>query len=58
MQPDRIPETAPEITPEMIEAGVVPLLRYHPDRRSEDDTVVEIFKAMTAARNKAEPACG
>jgi hypothetical protein len=50
-----IPE--PEVTPEMIEAGVVPLLRYHPDRRSEDDTVVEIFKAMVAARNKAELAC-
>jgi hypothetical protein len=45
-----------EITPEMVEAGVVPLLRYHPDRASEDDIVVEIFRSMLAAsKSPARP---
>ena len=43
-----------EITPEMIEAGVIPLLRYHPDRASEDEVVVEIFRSMMAARKNPE----
>jgi hypothetical protein len=36
-----------EITPEMIESGVIPLYRYHPDRGvSDEETVKAIFLAM------------
>ena len=35
------------ITPEMIEAGVLPLYRYHPETgASDEETVSEIFLAM------------
>jgi len=45
-----------EVTPEMIEAGVLPLLRYHPDRNSEDDIVREIYRAMAAVSRNRERA--
>ena len=35
-----------EVTPKMIEAGVMSLLDYDPDFSNEEDTAVEIFKAM------------
>ena len=35
-----------EITPEMIEAGVLVLLGYDPDFSNEEDIAVEIFKTM------------
>jgi len=50
--PDRAAEI--EVTQEMVEAGVLPLLRYHPDRNSEDDIVKEIFCAMMKASRSRE----
>jgi hypothetical protein len=35
-----------EITPEMIEAGVVALVSYNPDFELEEDAAARIFKAM------------
>ncbi len=40
-----IPEI--EVTPEMIEAGVLPLYHYHPETGVDDEeTVIRIFRAM------------
>lgn len=39
-------ETEIEITPEMIEAGVGPLLSFRVDRDDEKRTVREIFRVM------------
>ena len=41
-----------EITPEMIEAGLEHLYRYHPDSGVNDtDTVVAILRVFSAALN-------
>jgi hypothetical protein len=39
-----------EITPAMIDAGVVRLLRYSPEGDIDEEAVKEIFLAMLAAR--------
>ena len=39
-----------EITPEMIEAGIGTLLRYHREYSDEADVVREIFQRMISAR--------
>ena len=43
-----VPET--EITPEMIEAGIGILLRYHREYSDEANVVSEIFLRMISAR--------
>ncbi len=40
-----------EVTPEMIEAGIGVLLRYHRERHDEADVVREIFGQMISVRN-------
>ena len=40
-----------EVTPEMIEAGTGPLLRYHRERSDEADVVREIFERMISVRD-------
>lgn len=40
------------ITPEMIEAGVGLLLRYHRERSDEADVVREIFERMISVRDR------
>lgn len=45
-----------EITPEMIEAGLPHLYRYHPDRGvSDEESVKAIFRAMCEARSVKDP---
>ena len=47
-------EEPDEITPEMVEAGLPHLYRYHPDRGADDDESVRaIYTAMHAARPKS-----
>jgi hypothetical protein len=41
-----------EVTPEMIEAGLYHLLRFHPNRRDDEDTVVALYRAMVMAERK------
>ena len=41
-----------EITPEMIEAGVGVLLRYHRERSDEADVVREIFERMISVQDR------
>ena len=41
-----IEPTEIEITPEMIEAGIAPLFRFHHDKGNEAEIVKEIFRAM------------
>lgn len=54
--PDGIGAGAPgneiEITPEMIEAGVVELVAYAPQADRPEGAVVDIFLAMLRARGK------
>jgi hypothetical protein len=38
-----------EVTPAMIEAGVIPLLRFHRERSNDEDVVREIYLAMRRA---------
>ena len=42
-----------EITPAMIEAGLSPLFRFDRERGSDEDTLKEIFRAMSAARKSS-----
>jgi hypothetical protein len=59
---DRPTPTAPgadtpdevEITPEMIEAGLGPLLRFSRERDLYEDGVRDIYLAMEAARLRAK----
>ena len=44
-----------EITPAMIEAGVLSLLEYDPDFSNEEGVVVEMFRAMRKAIPSQEP---
>lgn len=37
-----------EITPEMIEAGRSPLLRFHRERGTEEETICQIYRAMAS----------
>jgi hypothetical protein len=46
------PEADIEITPEMIEAGVVELALFSCESSSHIDTVVDIFVAMESAKLK------
>lgn len=47
-----------EVTPEMIEAGVVHLYRYHPDRGLTDEEAVKaIFSAMMGAKMNCGASC-
>lgn len=41
-----------EITPEMIEAGLSPLLRFNRERVDDEATVIQIFRAMILASRK------
>ncbi len=41
-----------EATPEMVEAGIGTLLRYHREYSDEADVVREIFLRMISARQK------
>lgn len=49
------PGPEPEITPEMIEAGAVRLLRFSRDGDLEDEAVREIYSAMWRLRPRAAP---
>lgn len=44
-----------EITPAMIQAGVLALLEYDPDFSNEEGVVVEMFRAMRKAIPPQEP---
>ncbi len=44
-----------EITPAMIEAGVLALLEYDPNFSNEEGVVVEVFRAMREAVPPQEP---
>ena len=44
-----------KITPEMIEAGLGPLLRFSRERDLYEEAVSEIYRAMEMARLKAKP---
>ena len=46
-------EDESEITPEMIEAGIGVLLRYHREHSDEADTVREIFSQMLYDRPRS-----
>ena len=45
-----------KITPEMIEAGLSPLFRFHRERDLAEEVVAEIFAAMTKARPRTKGA--
>jgi ribosomal protein S19 len=40
-----------EITPEMIEAGLVHLLRFHRERGHDEEIIRQIYRAMIIARD-------
>jgi hypothetical protein len=43
-----------EVTPEMIEAGLLHLYRYHPEHGVPDvETVTRIYRAMRAAEGRS-----
>lgn len=52
--PHSEPELA-EITPEMIEAGVMAMLAYDSRFEDEDAAVIRIYRAMVSARVDPEP---
>ena len=41
-----------EVTPEMIEAGIGVLLRYHREHSDEADVIREIFKRMNSVQDR------
>lgn len=50
-------EKEPEVTPEMIEAGVLELVRFNPDYESEKDAAIRIFLAMWEAKLRCRSEC-
>jgi hypothetical protein len=49
MSMDKNPTAEIEVTPEMIEAGLLELYEYSPETRIAEETVVNIFKKMLMA---------
>ena len=49
---DGAKDDIPELTPQMIEAGVAHLARFHRDRNNEEDIVADIYRAMVLARDQ------
>jgi hypothetical protein len=39
-----------EVTPEMLEVGLLQLLMWNPNRCNEEDTVIALYQAMVLAR--------
>jgi hypothetical protein len=52
------PDEIPEITPEMIEAGVLKLYSYDPDFGNEEDVVAAIFMSMLSVGQTAHKEAG
>lgn len=44
------PEDEIKVTPEMIEAGMGPLLCYHREYSDENEVLTEIYRAMVLAK--------
>lgn len=44
-------EAEMEVTPQMIEAGLHHLLRFHPNRCDDEDTVIALCRAMVLVRH-------